>query len=945
MEWFYMVLLITVSYALDDVDRTNNGLYFKAVAEIDHPMGDWTHSFAIPVPRMMESFGPGCHNLVLNLLHLHDFDSHGLVNASAKTAPLSWFERCVLTLAKGSFGAQWPATAYRFSSLEQSMCRRHNSSIVNLLELVHRSCSEVAILENTVKELLPPKLRSDNKITRGFFNWIGKGIHWLFGLATDSSVAKMQQHVAKFVRNAHLDTTKFDKVVADMQTLSKTTDERIKNILRLVNASIPEHITNAENDHWNFMQTELSILSNSMVVMEKLTSAKELSMVWLQAATELTRGRLPPSLVTPSMVSEVLNEVSVIARNNSRRSAYTRPSQVYKHPEFMAVHVLDHILIMVRFPLVAREQFDVYRIQRTPLLMPHKFTDVMMLQSSEKGMAIRKDRREFYYLSEDDLLSLDTKASFPERRLLLRNTHADCMTAIFFDRLNEIKQLCEYIITINATLPIVTEVSTTLFLFHNATQYQRACGEGFLSVQPGCKHCWVSIPKRCQIELDSVTVVSSEILSTTPANLTKLYGLNRPLVSFFVTPEEVAQVPGDWKIHHMPSIENVVPELKVSQTRDDVFNVDQKLSLKLSRAQEFLKKNITVTNEDDDDEIDTSDIDDDEWFWEDWGWLEYGFTASCLILTCVTVMAVTLCIKVNKLSTIMLMSGLQHKASGASFTFRPRSPHPSVPGDLTKGVESSGLDSPDWLGKYEEIIKVANQHELESLIAFVLVVGIGIVIAFKLRQCYQKIKNYSVHSYLALRITNESSELTIQGQRLSSLPADLSLTSEFDPLGFDVTGCLFPAFQYNWEAAITDSYAGKAYQVEPMIKLSWMESMILRRMLKAQVEVTPIILHHGIPYSIPYKKAKKLATAPPEMVDNTIYSPASISTTSLLPHTVEMNSHQDPSTVPITTVLSPTGGRSGRSLQARDRPLTFFERQKQIVETKAAQSDQQPHRR
>ena len=88
------------------------------------------------------------------------------------------------------------------------------------------------------------------------------------------------------------------------------------------------------------------------------------------------------------------------------RLGYTQVSQVYKHPEFSMVHVDDHLIVMVKFPIVMKDPFDVYKIHLNPLPMPHQVDDTMMLQTDKHSIAIRRDLSVFYYVAIEEMLLL-----------------------------------------------------------------------------------------------------------------------------------------------------------------------------------------------------------------------------------------------------------------------------------------------------------------------------------------------------------------------------------------------------------------------------------------------------------------------------------------------------------------------------------------------------------
>jgi hypothetical protein len=632
------------------------------------------------------------------------------------------------------------------------------------------------------------------------------------------------------------------------------------------------------------------------------------------------------------MIQGILRDVSTAARRNNRRCTFTKASHVYKHPEFSLVHTNDHLLIMVKFPLVAREFFEVYRIHKTPLLMPHKITDVMFLQTTEKGIAIRNDRREYYYLSADDLTSLTTKASFSERRLVLTEPDKECIPSIFLDLPLRVKELCEYTITINVTIPTVLEVAPTLFFLHNAPSYHKECrtlnsSDNGVTV-PGCRYCWATIPKYCHVSFGRYVVLSAEIESSDRSNLTLSYGINRPLISYFMKPAQVSHISGDWKTDLAPQVENIVPELSVQKKVQNFFDADAKLSLKLSSAADYLKKGKSVVQTE---EVDTDDdTSNDNWFGVSWGWVEYGLGTVMLLLLGTIVLVGFLCARVNKLSAAVLFAQRIGPGRAQTLGFPTyRSPLLGTPATVAPTEEDSYWKTDNMLRKYEDIMRIADQHQVESLVVFLLLVTVAIVIIVKIRQCYMKIQHFKIRTYLAFQISNEGSELVVQVQKFQALTTDLILTTVLDPMGFQIFGYIFPVLRFEWDAVITDKDKGAVYQVQTTISLSWMEAILLRQMLHSKVTVTPILRHHGATCVIESKRLDPaLLLMDTGMPNNEI---TSASTTSLVPPEESVSESQMEVATVSTVKLDLEGYKERRSFPVLNRPLPLIEKQRQIV--------------
>ena len=211
--WLVLILLgsaLSMQH-VRHVDRTNNGVYFEGVAEVDQPTGSWIHSFGIQTPRMSKNFGAECRELILNLCQLNN------------GTELTWMDKCIIELV-GNRYETWKIYAMinPMNATELRMCQRHSHTLNISINMVWRSCEEIRNMESAVMSLLPKAITSEKVIKRGLINVVGNAAHYLFGIATAETTDNLENHVKALqnvlTTNQHLVMT----VVASMQTLSKT---------------------------------------------------------------------------------------------------------------------------------------------------------------------------------------------------------------------------------------------------------------------------------------------------------------------------------------------------------------------------------------------------------------------------------------------------------------------------------------------------------------------------------------------------------------------------------------------------------------------------------------------------------------------------------------------------------------------------------------------------
>jgi hypothetical protein len=337
-------------------------------------------------------------------------------------------------------------------------------------------------------------------------------------------------------------------------------------------------------------------------------------------------------------------------------------------------------------------------------------------------------------------------------------------------------------------------------------------------------------------------ILSSEVGSSGRQNISFSFGINRPLVSYFLTPEQVAQVSGDWKGESPPVVESLVPELRILRAKaKSLFSEDEKLSLKLSRATEYLKKNKATSSN-------VIEVDDEEDEWTDIprGWTLYAISSLSGVVLCMMVVLVILCCKLRRLSGIVAYYCYAQGAGAVS-------PPPSVLGGhfpvkfttLPEDGEVDRADTVDLIKEYQQVLGILNRHEFEMLLGLILLVAVVVYVGFRVRKCVRRIRNIRIKTYLGFQFTNPASEVIIKAQLFRAKTDDLRLITETVPVEFHLTGWLFPKLWFRWEAVIADNHAVRAHPVQTEVSISWLEAILLRQMFENEFFVTPILRSHG----------------------------------------------------------------------------------------------------
>jgi hypothetical protein len=264
-----------------------------------------------------------------------------------------------------------------------------------------------------------------------------------------------------------------------------------------------------------------------------------------------------------------------------------------------------------------------------------------------------------------------------------------------------------------------------------------------------------------------------------------------------------------------------------------VFKEDDKLSLKLSRAVEYLRNGTTIL-EHGYEEGTTGNVNyPDFWSLSEWNWVQY--TISVLVIT-------TFGTVIGLIVVCCQLQGLAHAEELQMLTMPPM-PKIRHFGETEPPPDKSMMEQ--LAEKYEEALGVVNIHQFEMFLGLIALMLLVMFVVSRIRKCCKRIRGMRVKTYLAFRFNNAASEIVIKGQVFRAVSDDLWLDTDTTPSEFEIIGLWFPKLSFLWEAVVIDHYENKVYRVESTVSVSWLEAAMLRRVFENKFYVTPMIRSHG----------------------------------------------------------------------------------------------------
>src|SRR2546426_119510 len=339
-----------------------------------------------------------------------------------------------------------------------------------------------------------------------------------------------------------------------------------------------------------------------------------------ESMKQLANGKLPNFLIPCSQLSPILREIEDALRGNGQgfRLKSTVCFDYFKNAEFVYVRAGDLLIVSLKIPLVNTGPFDTYKIWFVNNAIPQKDQNTMSLKTKQVGMAIERSREYFFFLTAQELNEINVKPEFySHRRVMHKMDPKICEVAIFLDRPEEIKQYCEYQVTIGTPEPNIVWLEGNKFLLNQVPYYNLTCGYNSSEIQEGCDACIVEITPKCELITDTMHIFPLWGEITQNKKTAKQYAVNRVLMTHFFDADDLRAIKGDslgsepWQVE--------LPKWKIHKSSEsDFIAKDEEMKLKLSKAVNAVQNDREIVNS-----IADSIVIGNQKVADRWDWIEY----------------------------------------------------------------------------------------------------------------------------------------------------------------------------------------------------------------------------------------------------------------------------------------------------------------------------------
>ena len=467
------------------------------------------------------------------------------------------------------------------------------------------------------------KFSSDETEDDTLLGTIGKAASDLFGTPTNDDMKAMANHICNAAKLAELNEKEIHESNDRLTSMSNVINDRITNLkggitdaerrieliddqFKTVVRNTSEEIDSLErrlNKLEGLIAVELE-LQNGLNKIEQIYDMIEITInQWIFSLRTLTDGKLPPFLVSPEDISNVLTHVQdkiLPSYGEQFTLTHQNPLFYYKLVSLLSyAKTENYLMIMLSIPInTIGGLLAVYKIDATHLSVSANDSSSTLITKLPKFFGITSNSR--YYIEMDESHFSSCKGDLvkicPSEHSLRRDTQKTCAASIFYDSAADVMEKCD--IRFEEIDKMIKsgysmQIDKLHHFVHSANdeeEWQLICSDpsshkNIQSVK-SCNSCVIKIPCFCSLMTPDYVIPEQlcqiKDVKQKQHQITYKYGINLPMLHSLFDKSDLSQINGNilkenqkWNIHfpelfisNSSSFENVVEE------KDDIFIKD-----------------------------------------------------------------------------------------------------------------------------------------------------------------------------------------------------------------------------------------------------------------------------------------------------------------------------------------------------------------------------------
>ena len=831
---FFLICLMpssdaTVISSEQDLSRINFGVSFRLIAEAPVMSGTWWHSYVVEAPTNV----------------LNDTHRDIILGEKVEDKRRRWMDQCLSKMYHDSEGLE--TSSGNIGGTEHSrhgvFCAKFAPIIQMLLRMVKMEHLFLKDQNKAIFALLPNGDRmpfgNASRYSRGLIDGLGLAGHYLFGLATDKEIHRVEGNIKLIAESYRTQTAVFKKDLANLASVSTVTNARLENLMKFMNRSFlnnMEHWTTLAEDANSKFDFAADLSFKGLNLLSTLGRLSDYQTSFLDAMEVLAGGRLPSMLVTPEMLHETIREISAELKGFSL--IYTHPAFYYQHAKVTYGNFGSKIFINVPFLLSASAaRARVYEMERFAQPVVGKKGATLILNGVQPGLMLTEGGSLYAELTESELTRVKMNSEIiPEKRVLRRvDGTTSCAVALFLDRRAGVKKFCNYSIVLDSLVSGVQHLSGTKFLMTEVLEYHVNCGAGFIRHE--CQtQCVVSLGPSCALN------TSNEYITPVYGNGTEFsqsFSVAAPVLNMLFSDSDLQMINGENTFHSLPEID--FPELKFfeSSAKEFVSN-DDKLSVDLRKAMQQIKEDKVIVHSVADSIVLGSQPINLDCSWNTT--LGYSFMACAVVVILLSLQVIHLSLRLKVLTTTLTILKNGIRVDGQILENMPTVPKLRLSYASQTSVSVPLQNSNDIHVKIVESMADKWAFILLGLIGGAIIV---LVVRWWFRKYCRDLRQSKISTWLALQFTvvgGEGRNLVIKIQKIPVLPADLSIVTCDAISNFELKGCFGRTLSYLWDAEIQNEFSNERFAIKQSVNLKLYQAYIARQLLASRFFVKPIYI-------------------------------------------------------------------------------------------------------
>ena len=677
-----------------------------------------------------------------------------------------------------------------------------------------------------IKNMLPEvKVQSsDSRGKRSLLPFIGQLSHSLFGTATEQDVRLLGNHIKRLESSTKALFNVFQHDIDNQASFMATVDKRISNAVSGIEMNHKAIIELGRNlwytDHQLVLQARITGHVSHLVQMSTLLMfrAEEL----LQGVVSLTLGKLPPLLVTPHLIRQIIQQIQN-RLHTKYQVIHTSPEFYYENRLFVFGQKNGKIYITLKFPFSTENStLKVYQIKTVPVPVNHSSDHGTQLLDLPKYMAINSARKHYLLLSETDFYSCKGHIHkfCPTQLSMIPVSTPSCTSALFLKNKASILETCNFRFRFKAMTSSLMLTSPGKALATNISDIRLKC-EKNSKLLKGCQFCIIKVPCGCKIYGENIYLPPLFHSCMHPSdNITKIFPVNLAILQHFFHPDKHELINPDTLFKNEITIK--IPNFQIFDHKfSKLLASDQQSHLSLKRMAEATKSEQKIYKSLSEPLIEgTLDINADPPF--------IIYTAlgisSCLAVSA----AITACLALRKFKMMALVLATLQKTCKAEAVSEFTGSF--VYSQTTPSTELSNVSIKD-------LLTLPSYLTMPIVGLIILVIVLVVILAVRKRR----------HTILMLEITAGEDCVLINIKNLPICPTFWHFKASKSLTDIDIEGFWRNKMRIDWgDLKITNFKSSQNISLPDSNYLSPWNSLKLQRILRKPFNASLLFSHQGL---------------------------------------------------------------------------------------------------